>query len=72
MLPLSIEGHSPGRLAMGHLLTLAKTSGDLESLSHLKLGYRSLSQGVPHMPSTPCSVLALDRPFSAQVKIQFL
>lgn len=68
MLPLLEKGHSLGRLAMGHLLTPAKPCQDPDLLAHLRLGYRGLSQGVIH-PPTSLSVLALDRPFSIEAEV---
>ena len=53
MLSLLGEGHSLGRLAMGHLLTPAKPSQDPDLLAHLRLGYRDLSQGVIHATNFP-------------------
>lgn len=41
------------RLAMGYLLSLVKTCQDVDLLAHLRLGWRSLSQGVVHAINVP-------------------
>lgn len=41
------------RLAMGYLLTLLKTCQDIDLLAHVRLGWRSLSQGVVHAIDVP-------------------
>lgn len=53
MLPLSEDGHSPGRLATSHMLSPTKPCQDPDLPGHMRMGCRGLSQGVPHAPRFP-------------------